>query len=160
VKGTTPFLLACFSTLFLGIVTHADPYKVGDSFVGFAAPDQHGTNFTFQAGAARFIVFEVAGESGTSAQPSDPNWFDNHRALVLVDTSKLSAFKRRIAHSRMNSKPFRILVVENADSAARFPTQNGKFTVLLLDEKGAITDIKFASAGKELQDLLTSTKTP
>lgn len=160
-NGTVHLRIAWLSMLFLmSAVSQAGVYQTGDNFVGFTAADQHGTAFTFKAGAARFILFETAGESGASNPPSDPKWFDNHRALLLVDISELGALKRRVAGSRMASKAFKILVVENSEAAARFPKQKEKFTVLLLDEAGKITDIRYAAAGKELQDLLSGGQAP
>ena len=83
----------------------------------------------------------------------DPQWFDKNHALLVVNISGLSAFKRRIARGRMESKPFRLLVVEDADAAARFPRQKDKFTVLRLDDRGSVTEIVYAAPGRELQDL-------
>ena len=148
------------SLLLIGLPAAAGPYRTGDSFNGFAAADQRGAPFTFKAGAYRYIIFETAGETDSSAQPKDPDWFENHHAVLLVDITELSAFKRRIARSRMESKPFKIVVVDNKDAAARFPKQQEKFTVLLLDETGKITDIRYAAPGKELQDLLSVSKKP
>jgi len=144
----------------IGPTAMADPYKVGDSFNGFTASDQRGAAFTFKAGAYRFVIFEVAGETGSSTQPKDPNWFENQRAMLLVDVSDLSSFKKRIAKSRMESKPFKILVVDDKDAAARFPKQKEKFTVLLLDDAGKIANIRFVAPGKELQDLLAEGRKP
>jgi hypothetical protein len=69
--------------------------------------------------------------------------------------SEFSGWKRRIARSRLESKPFRILAVNDKDVAARFPRQKKKFTVLLLDDKRAITEIRYAAPGKELQEMLS-----
>ena len=52
----------------------------------------------------------------------------------------------------------KILLVEDKDAAAKFPRQKDKFTVLLLDEQGKITDIRFVTPGKELQALLSGDK--
>lgn len=139
-----------------GLAAMAEPYTTGDSFNGFAASDQRGASFTFKPGGYRFVIFEVAGETSSSTQPKDPNWFENQRALLLVDVSDLSGFKKRIAKSRMESKPFKILVMDDKTAAARFPRQKEKFTVLRLDDGGKIADIRFAAPGKELQDLLSA----
>jgi hypothetical protein len=147
------FLLIC-------AFARAEVYQAGDSFNGFSAIDQRGASFSFKPGIYRYVIFETAGEPGSSTPPRDANWFENHRALLLVDISGLSGFKRRIARSRMESKPFKILVVDNKDAAARFPKQKEKFTVLLLDEAGKITGIRYATPGKELQDLLSEGKKP
>ena len=139
----------------VSLPAQADLYKVGDSFVGFSAPDQHGTAVTFTAGDAKVILFDTPGESGESPPLQDSSWFTKNRALLLVNISELSFVKRRVARSRMEAKPFRLLVVEAKSVADKFPRAPGKFSVLVLDDQGVITAIKFAAPGKELQDLVT-----
>ncbi len=141
-----------------GIQARADMYKPGASFIGFSAADQHDTPFTFKAGDARFILFDTPGESGQASAPSDASWFEKHHALLVVNISELSYFKRKVAHSRLSSKPFRTMVLTDKDTAARFPRQTGKFTVLVLDEKGTVTDIRYAAPGADLQSLLDNIK--
>lgn len=147
--------LSAVLTAYLGAVAGlaAEPYQVGDVFQPPPGSDQHGKAFEVKSGDFRAVLFDTPGESGDAEPPKDPQWFDKNRALLLVNISGFSGFKRRIARGRMESKPFRILVVEDAVAAAKFPRQKGKFTVLRLDEKGAITQIQFAAPGKELQDL-------
>jgi peroxiredoxin len=149
---------ACFALMCVSLTARADLYKIGDSFVSFTAPDQHGTNVTFKAGDAKFILFDTPGESGESVALKDPGWFTKNRALLLVNISELSSFKARIARSRMAAKPFRLLVVAEKSVAEKFPQTKGKFSVLVLDDKGAITSIKFAAPGQELQALVTEGK--
>jgi hypothetical protein len=146
--------------LLFGATAFAEVYRVGDSFDGFKAVDQHGKDFAFKPGDARWILFEDAGEVGDPGAPKDPDWFNQNRALVLINVTELSAFRRRIANSRMEAKPFRILVVSEADVAARFPREKAKFTVLRLDEEGRVAEIRFSAPGKELQALLAGGKTP
>ena len=153
---TGPFRIALAVSLFIAtiVIATAAAYKTGDSFVGFSASDQTGTAFTFKAGDARFILLDTPGESGTAAQMQDPEWLSKHHALLVVNISELSFIKRRVARSRMKTKPFRMLVVDDSDVAKKFPREDGKFSVLVLDEKGTITAVKFATPGKELQDLI------
>jgi hypothetical protein len=155
---TTSPLLAFLAVLLLSFSAEADVYKTGDSFTGFQAADQHGTAFCFKAGDAKFVLFDTPGESGPSEQPKDPGWFDKNHALLLVNLNDLAFFKRKMARSRLEAKPFRLLVVDNEKAAARFPTEKGKLTVLLLDDQGKITSIRFAAPGKEVQAVVTEAK--
>ena len=152
-----PFRIAFAVALFIATTTiaKAAAYKTGDSFVGFSALDQNSAAFNFKAGDARFILVDTPSERGASPQMQDPDWLSKHRALLVVNISDLSFIKRRVAQSRMKSKPFRMLVVDDPQVAKKFPREEGKFSVLLLDEKGTITAVKFAPPGKELQDLIT-----
>jgi hypothetical protein len=136
--------------LLLPITCFADTYKVGDSFVGFSAPDQHGTVNTFKAGDAKTILFDTP-DGGDSQAPNDPDWFAKNHALLLINVSDFAPFKRRMAASRMESKPFKMLVVGDQAAAGRFPVQAGKFTVLTLDASGKITAIAFAAPGADVR---------
>ncbi|MBL9175010.1 MAG: hypothetical protein JNL10_15840 [Verrucomicrobiales bacterium] len=131
----------------------AEPYRVGDTVELSGGTDQHGKILQAAPGEFRAVIFETPGESGSAEPPKDPEWFTKNQALMVVNISGFSAFKRRIARSRMESKPFRILVVDDPKVADRFPRQKDKFTVLKLDEKGGITAILYAAPGRELQGL-------
>jgi hypothetical protein len=153
-----PARICCAFAFFFALsclASNDSVYKTGDSFLGFQATDQHGTAFIFKPGDAKFVIFNTPGASGESPQPKDPDWFSKHRALLVVNLSRFSSFKRRIAHSRLKSKPFQVLAVDDKEVAARFPEQNGKLTVLKLDNRGGITEVRFAIPGKELQDLVS-----
>jgi len=157
-KSSLPALILALFVPLMSLAASADGYKVGDSFIGFSAPDQHGTTVAYKAGDAKFILFDTPGESGQSQHPQDPDWFANNHVFLVVSISGLSSIKRKIAHSRMKSKPFKLLIVDDTRVAQRFPTQNGKFTVLVLDKKGIITGIKYAAPGPELKEVVTGTK--
>ena len=114
--------------------------------------DQHGAELSFKPEDARFILFETPAEGRPSQAPEDPDWFQKNRALVVINLSQFSGFRRRAAESRIEGKPFRVCVIEEAAVAARFPSQNGKFTILQLDESGKIVAVHFAAPGKELKE--------
>jgi hypothetical protein len=134
----------------------ADVYKAGDSFIGFSAPDQHGTIVTFRAGDARVILFDTPAATGASQPSPDPDRFAKNHVLPVANISDLSFLKHKIAQAQMAAKSYPLLVVDNKSIAERFPVQQGKFTVLFLDEQGVITDVRFAAPGKELRELLTN----
>ena len=138
----------------MSLTAKADVYKAGDSFIGFSASDQHGTNVTFEAGVARVILFDTPAANGESRPSPEPDWFVKNHVLLVVNTSDLSFIKRKAAQTRMATKPYRLLVVDNKSIAERFPVQTGKFTVLFLNQRGVITDIRFAAPGQELRELL------
>lgn len=142
--------LFAIALLLLPLPALADTYKVGDSFVGFSAPDQHGAVATFKAGDAKTILFDTP-DGGDSQTPNDPEWFSKNKALLLINISNFAPFKKRMAASRMESKPFRMLVVGDQAAAGRFPVQTGKFTVLKLDASGKIASIAYATPGAEVK---------
>lgn len=156
-KTPVNYLIVALFVCLLPSVSNAEVYKIGDTFVGFSAPDQQGKANIFKAGDAKFILFDTPGESGESQSPQDPDWFAKNRALLVVNISEFSMIKRDIARSRMKSKPFKILVLDDKAAAEKFPVEKGKFTVLVLDEKGIITAIKFAAPGPELRKTVTGT---
>jgi hypothetical protein len=138
----------------ISFAARADVYKAGDSFVGFSAPDQHGADVTFKAADARVILFDTPAPNGEPQQSPEPDWFAKNHVLPMVNVSALSFIKRNVAQTRMAAKPYRLLVVDNKSIAERFPVQTGKFTVLFLNQRGVITDIRFAAPGQELRELL------
>ena len=73
-------------------------------------------------------------------------------AVVLTPAGAVAGPK--VAQTRMAAKTYRLLVVDNKSIAERFPVEQGKFTVLFLNERGVITDIRFAAPGQELRELL------
>ena len=150
-------LLNCTIVVFfvaISLAARADVYKAGDSLIGFSAPDQHGADVTFKAGDAKVILFDTPAADGTSQPSPEPDWFAKNRVLPVVNISDLSFLKRKVAQTRMAAKTYRLLVVDTKSVAERFPVQQGKFTVLFLNERGVITDIRFAAPGQELRELL------
>lgn len=149
-------IIAFFSAT-IPSVSSADTYKVGDSMVGFSAPDQHGTTVTLKAGDAKFVLFEVpAGNSDSQPAPAS-DWLTTSHAVLVMNISGFSSLKRKVAHSRLESEPFQILVLDDRDLAAKFPVEKDKFTVLVINEQGVITAIKFAARGPELKAVLSAT---
>ena len=151
-------LLICTIVVFftaISFAVRAEVYKAGDSFIGFSAPDQHGTVVTFRAGDARVILFDTPAATGASQPSPDPDRFAKNHVLPVVNISDLYFIKRNLAQTRMAGKTYPLLVVDNKSIAGRFPVQNGKFTLLFLSEQGVITNIRFAAPGKELRELLT-----
>ncbi len=136
----------------------AEPYKVGDSFAGFKAPDQHGVLYKFKPGEVKYVLFDTPTGEDKATTPEDPNWFAEHQAILIVNISDFSFIKRDLARSRLESKKYAALVLSDKAAAERFPTEAGKISVLTLDKKGRITAIRFGAPGKEVQALLTDKK--
>ncbi|GEM_PF-2473519 len=134
--------------------SHAELYKVGDSFIGFTATDNRGKTHIFKAGDAKFIVVDTPTEQGGAEHPDDPDFFSKNHASLLINISGFSYFKRKIARSRMESKPMELQILEEKEAAARFPIEKNKFTVLALDDKGLITAIEFAEPGPRLKKII------
>ena len=150
-------LLICTIVVFfaaISLAARADVYKAGDSLIGFSAPDQHGTVVTFRAGDARAILFDTPAATGASQPSPDPDRFAKNHVLPVVNISDLSFLKHKVAQTRMAAKTYPLLVVDNKSIAERFPVEQGKFTVLFLNERGVITDIRFAAPGTRIAGAL------
>ncbi len=149
--------ILCLAVLSFAMAARADLYKVGDSLAGFKAMDKKGGTFTFTPGdATKAVIFDTPVEGGPPDGLQQADWFEQHHSLLVVNISGFGMFKRRIARSRAEAKPFTLVIVEDKDVAARFPMKDGKMTVLWVDAKGVITGIDYAARGKELEDLLNS----
>lgn len=138
------------SCMLVASASIAEMYEAGRDFSGFQAVDQNDVAFAFKPGDTRIILFDTPGDSAPAEQPQDPAWLTKRRAVLIVNMSDFSFVKRHIALTRLEAKPFRVLVVDDKDVAARFRTVEGKLTAILLDEKGTITEIRFISPGEEL----------
>jgi hypothetical protein len=154
-KTRLPCLLLTLCISLSALSSHAELYKVGDSFIGFTVTDNRGKTNVFKAGDAKFIVFDTPTEQGSAEHPADPDFFSKNHARLLINISGFSYFKRKIARSRMESKPMELQIVDDKAVAEQFPIEKEKFTVLALDDQGKITAIEFAAPGPELKKIIT-----
>ena len=85
----------------ISFAARADVYKAGDNFIGFSAPDQHGTVVTFRPGDARVILFDTPAATGASQPSPDPDRFAKNHVLPVVNISDLSFCKPKVALTLM-----------------------------------------------------------
>jgi hypothetical protein len=139
----------------------AAPYAVGDAFAGFTTRDQHERAYTYPSGAHLVIVAHAmdsarAANAYLEKQPAD--FLDRHRAIYLANIHGMPGFVRRFALPKMQKYPHRILLGETKDFLARYPAREDRLTVLILDDAGRITALRFVDPAQELATIFAHTK--
>jgi hypothetical protein len=157
-------LLRRFATLALlslsAACAHAaDLYKTGDALVPFTVKDQHEQPFTFTPGPRTLIVsFSMSvGKDANgyfARQPAD--FLTQNSTLFIANIYGMPAVGRFFALPKMKKYPHRILLGDDENLLTRFPIQDGKLTVLRLDQTAKITAIEFVDAEKQLPTVFTA----
>lgn len=157
-SGSKTLRLLVGMGVFVGFLCLGDEsFRVGEVLSLPPLKDGRGKPFEMRPGDFRVALLDTPGDSGEASPPKDPGWFEKNQVLMMVNISGLSGFKQRIARSRMASKPFRLVVVDDTTLAARFPKEPGRLTLMRLDGQGMITEILFVAPGPPLQEAVAET---
>lgn len=132
-----PVALAA-ALLLAAAVARADTYAVDSLVPRLELPDQHGESHTLDA-SLRAIVFSrdmAAGQIVKDAlEKAGPTLFERNHSVYVVDLAGMSSFVRRwFALPGLRRKPYRILVDEDGSRTRDMPSEEGRPTVLVLDE--------------------------
>ncbi len=136
-------------------------YRVGDAFAAFTTKDQHDQSYTYAGGARLVIVaFEMgAGKAANAFFETKPAGFlDEHRAIFISNIHGMPGIGRMFALPKMKKYPHRILLADAPDFLARYPAQEDQLTVLSLDERGVITDIRHVNPKKAMASIFAAAK--
>lgn len=154
-------LAAFIAALSLPAAEPAGKYQPGDTFAVFTTKDQHEKDYTYPGGARLVIVaFEMGTGKATNAflekQPAD--FLDEHKAVFISNIHGMPGVGRMFALPKMKKYPHRILLADAENFLARYPSQDDMLTVLSLDEKGVVTDVRFVNPKKDLPALFAPAK--
>lgn len=147
-------LMACLCALSTAV---AAPYEKGQAVDSFQAKDQHDQPFTLAPAETRFLLVSHDMDTGKKA-----NGVLTHEAARLAQTKVvflanihgMPAIGRAFAFPKMRKYAHRIIIGDDAGLIARFPTQQGKVTVLELKD-GKVASIRYWTPGSEpLQEFL------
>lgn len=147
-KFTLSFVAFALCLFAAAPLTAADakPYAVGDTFESFTTKDQHDKQFTY-AGGARLIVVSFEMDTGKAAngflEQQGAEFLTKNNALFIADIHGMPGIGRAFALPKMRKYPHRVLLADAKDFLARYPQKENHLTALTLDEKGAITAIRF-----------------
>jgi hypothetical protein len=148
------------ATLVLSAQT-GEKYKAGDAFAAFTTKDQHEKEYTYPGGARLVIVsFEMGtGKAANSFFEKQPATFlDDQKAVFIANIYGMPGIGRMFALPKMKKYPHRILLADAENFLVRYPEQNDMLTVLSLDEKGTVTDVRFVNPKKDLAALFAAAK--
>ena len=147
--------------LFLPLSLAAASYQPGDKFEAFTTKDQHDKPFTYEGGARLVIVsFEMGSGKAANAffEKQPASFLDAQHTVFIANIHGMPGIGRAFALPKMRKYPHRILLADAEGFLARYPEQEDKLTVLTLDEKGAITGIRFVDPKKELPAVFAPAK--
>lgn len=137
----------------------AAKYRVGDKFDGFTTKDQHDRTYTFAPGVRLVIVaFEMGSGKAANAflekQPAD--FLDRHHAIFVSNIHGMPGVGRMFALPKMKKYPHRILLADEEHFLDRYPAANDKLTIIRLDEKSAITELRVVDPKRELAGIFAA----
>lgn len=137
------------------------PLAVGDALPAIALHDQNGAGLGVDA-ATRVVVFTRDMEGGKITKEA---FVDGGRealakanAVYLSDVSRMPALVRSMfAMPAMRKRPYPVAIDESGQATAALPWQEGKVTILTL-ENTKITAVSFAATSAEVAAALDMEK--
>ncbi len=142
-----------------GVVRAADKYKVGDTFAAFATKDQHDKPYAYEGGARLVIVsFEMGTGKAANGffETKGAAFLGEQKAVFIANIHGMPGIARAFALPKMRKYPHRILLGDAPDFLARYPEKDDFLTVLTLDPKGVITDIRHVNPKKEMATIFAA----
>ena len=142
-------------TFFSTLSAIAQPYEKGQSVEVFTAPDQHGTPFSLQPAETRFLLISHDMAAGKKANAALSVLGKDHlpgkKAVYIANIHGMPGIGRFFAIPKMKKYAHRIILLDDADLIAKFPTQEGKVTILKLTS-GRIQSISYWNPESEPVD--------
>lgn len=149
-----PWLLA---TLLI-LPVSAAPYEVGSKVEPFTSKDQHDNAFTLQPAETRFLLVTHDMETGKKANAVlttvGPENLKRDKVVYLANIHGMPGIGRMFAFPKMRKYSHTIILADDPNLIAKFPTETGKVTVLKLTG-GKVAGVKYWTPGTEvLTDVL------
>ncbi|MES2475321.1 MAG: FAD/FMN-containing dehydrogenase [Verrucomicrobiota bacterium] len=145
----TTILAATFLTL--GVALSA-PYEKGQQVLPFTTKDQHEQAFTFKPAETRYLLVSHDMETGKKANAAltalGKDYLTSKKAIYMANIFGMPGIGRMFALPKMKKYNHRIILADDAALIARFPTQEGKVTVLVLSG-GKVQSVAYWTPGKE-----------
>ncbi len=119
---------------------------VGDPVPMISAKDQFGTNFILTTNLQYLLIVKEMGcAKSTNHKLADQGagFLEKHDAAYLMDIHTMPGIARFFAFPKMRKYPERIVLIDTAETLARFPVQEGEVTVLTLTPELRIKKISY-----------------
>ena len=147
---------ACF-ILPLGAASAA-PYAENSKVESFSSKDQHDNAFTFKPDETRFLLVSHDMETGKKANAVlttvGPENLKRDKVVYLANIHGMPGVGRMFALPKMRKYSHTIILGDDPNLIAKFPSETGKVTVLKL-MGGKVKEIKYWTPGAEtLADVL------
>jgi len=129
-----------------------EPYHVGSQVAEFTARNQRGQDFTFQPGIRYLLIsFDMATGKQANAKlsPLGKDFLPQHEAVYIANIFGMPSIGRVFALPKMRSYNHRIVLADAQGLLDAFPKQEGRVSVIALDPKGRISDVRYWNPGTE-----------
>ena len=138
-------------------VASAAPYAAGDSMEPLSLEDQHDEAHSLD-GSVEVVLFSRDMEGGDlleEALADTPKGFLGEKhALYVADIHGMPSFVARMfAIPSMRKRPYSMLLDRTGEVTARFPSEEGKATLLFLDDLG-IERVFYAASPNQIREAL------
>lgn len=148
-------LLTAAVSLITTLSAWAAPYEQGQEMASFKAKDQHEQDFTLAPKETKFLLVSHDMETGKRANAVltevGQEKLAKQKAVFMANVFGMPGIGRFFAFPKMRKYNHRIILADDAALIALFPAQQGKVTVLALDN-GKITSIKYWNPGTDALD--------
>jgi hypothetical protein len=131
-----------------------EPLAVGDALAPFELDDQHGESRRVDESVRAIVLSRdmQAGDVVEAALAEDgAEWLARHHAVYMADISRMPKLVTRMfALPGLRRRRYPMLLDMEGELSARFPSAEGRPTVLRLDA-GVITSIQYADSAEALR---------
>jgi len=158
-SGSLPPFLVAAALLLAAAVSFAKPYTEQSALEAFSIDDQHGETHTVGADA-RALLFSRDMDAGAVVKEAlakdGAALLERKDVLYVSDISGMPWFVRQMfAKPSMRDRPYAMLLDEDGELTERFPSVEGKATLILLDQLRVVRIVHIGSA-TELREALES----
>ncbi|MGR3176574.1 MAG: hypothetical protein ACUZ8E_00780 [Candidatus Anammoxibacter sp.] len=143
-------LISLFFVLEVNVLAETEGNSVlkeNDYMEAYTLEDQHGTLRTLQKDTETIILsfdMKLSKTFHKWLKDEESNYLINRNTEYIIDiTGMPSIITWLFAGPKMRKYGFRILLIKEGDFGDRIPKQEGKFTMIKLDENHKVIDISF-----------------
>ena len=141
-------------------LARAEPYAANSVLPKIELPDQHGAPRAIDE-SVRVVVFTRDMDAGkivkAAGEKAGPGPFSSNGVVCVADLSGMpSVIRNLFAMPKLRDRPYPLLVDEEGEKTANFPSTDGKPTVLVLDKLKVVS----ASNPSSVDELLAAVAPP
>jgi hypothetical protein len=150
--GMRPLVLAILASLAVGGPAAAQPSGVSTSLGPVTLLDQHGVEHRIDA-AVRLVLFSRDMDGGAvmrkmldaeSLGEAPASFLGRNRAVCVADISRMPGLiARTIAKPRMRKRPYPLLLDEQGELTAAWPSQKERTTLIRLEANRILEVLHF-----------------
>lgn len=144
--------LAFAISLVAATLSIAAPYEKGQAVESFTTKDQHDQEFVFRPAETRYLLVTHDMDTGKKANAAlnalGKDYLGSKKAVYMANIHGMPGVGRMFAMPKMKKYSHRIILADDEALIARFPTQEGKVTVLTL-AGGKVKSVSYWTPGSE-----------